>query len=319
MFVRPIALSFDDVLLVPKRGILEKRADADIGSEVVSGLKVEIPIISAPMQSVTEREMARAMNYAGAFGIIHRFLDIDQQVKEYLAGYPAGAAIGINEGYERWEKLLDVGCNVICLDVAHAHHDSIETFIRNAGTDLVSSTQLIVGNVATGEGAQFLADLGVAAVKVGIGPGAACTTREVTGFGFPQLQAISEVSNAIYDWGVKIIADGGIRNSGDIVKALAAGADTVMIGRLFAGADESPHPGMYWGMASHRVNGHHAPEGIEAIVERTGPIKDTLKSLAWGIRSGISYAGAKDLEGLRENAEFVMISGLAFEENKTRV
>ena len=118
---------------------------------------------------------------------------------------------------------------------------------------------------------------------------------------------------------VPIIADGGIRNSGDIVKALAAGADTVMLGRLLAGADESPHPGLYWGMASKRVNGHHAPEGIEGIVPHTGPVKTTLKELAWGIKSGISYAGAVNLEELRANAEFIRVSPMSMSETGTRL
>ncbi len=326
MRIRPPAISFDDVLLVPKRGILEKREMADISSEVVPGLKVEIPIISAPMESVTEGKMAAAMNSSGGYGIIHRNMEIGDQVAHLrradlgaTAPRRAGAAIGINKGYERWDRLVEVGCNVICIDVAHGHHDSVARFIKMAPRELRESTSLIVGNVATAEGAQFLANLDVAAVKVGIGPGAACTTREVTGFGVPQLSAISDVFSGIFDCGVKIIADGGIRNSGDIVKALAAGADTVMIGRLFAGAAESPHPGLYWGMASKRVNSHHAPEGIEGAVEHTGPIKDTLKTLAWGIRSGISYAGGTNLEDLRENAEFVQITNLGFSENLTRL
>lgn len=330
-----IGLSFDDVLLVPKRGILEKREMADISSEVVPGLKVEIPIIAAPMESVTESKMAAAIRRAGGYGIIHRNMDIRIQQQQVLAAEMgdtvkgvAGAAIGINEGYERWEKLLDVGCKVICIDVAHGHSNSIDRYIRNAGKDLRENTSLIVGNVCTGDGAKFLAELGVAAVKVGIGPGAACSTREVTGFGYPQLSAIDEVVHALWqdyatmvdgEGALTVIADGGIRNSGDIVKALAAGANTVMIGRLFAGADESPVPGHYWGMASKKVNGHHAPEGVEGVVEYTGPVVHTLKSLAWGVRSGISYAGATNLQWLQANAEFVRVTSLGHGENQTRL
>lgn len=320
--VRPdIALSFDDVLLVPQEGILEKREHADISAEVVHGLKVNVPIISAPMASVTENKMAWAMQDNGAYGIIHRFLEVNKQIDEWVsAGKHCGVAIGINEGYTRWERLLEAGCRTFCLDIAHAHHTAIAKFIRGAGDDLLTRSDLIVGNVATGRGAQFLADLGVAAVKVGIGPGAACTTREVTGFGFPQLSAILNVAQALmHDDHVRIIADGGIRTSGDIVKALAAGADTVMLGRLLAGADESPHPGLYWGMASKRVNGHHAPEGVEGVVDRTGPVENTLKNLAWGIRSGVSYAGATNLHELRKNAVFTRVTPLSMGESGTRL
>jgi IMP dehydrogenase len=170
----------------------------------------------------------------------------------------------------------------------------------------------------------FLGDLGVQGIKVGIGPGAACTTREVTGFGVPQLTAIMDVREAIdfYDKRtnkVTLIADGGIKNSGDIVKALAAGADTVMLGRLLAGCDESPLPGMYWGMASKKVNGHHAPEGIDGSVERTGSVKETIKNLTWGIRSGMSYAGVEHLEDLRSTTEFIRVSPQSMMESGTRL
>jgi IMP dehydrogenase/GMP reductase len=193
------------------------------------------------------------------------------------------------------------------------------SFIDNAKN--VSDSLLIVGNVATAEAANELATKvgGIAAIKVGIGPGAACTTREVTGFGVPQLTAIMDVADALRGTGIKIIADGGIKSSGDIVKALAAGADTVMLGRLLAGADESPHPGLYWGMASYRVNGHHAPEGVEGVVERTGPVGRTIKQLAWGIKSGVSYGGGTDLDGLRRNAEFVRVTPLSMGESGTRL
>lgn len=316
-----MGLSFDDVLLKPHLGVLEKRERADISAEVVEGIRIKVPIISSPMASVTESKMAKAMKENGGFGIIHRFLTVEDQIKELrLAGYDCAVAIGINEGYERWYQLGENGCTVFCLDVAHAHHESISKFISEAPKDLLED-RLIVGNVATASGALFLADLGVAAIKVGIGPGAACTTRAVTGFGVPQLTAIMDVYEALslHYPNVRIIADGGIKTSGDIVKALAAGADTVMLGRLLAGADESPHPGLYWGMASKRVNGHHAPEGVEGVVERTGPVAETLKNLAWGIRSGVSYAGATDLDELRRYAEFYQVTSLSMGESGTRI
>jgi IMP dehydrogenase len=327
---KEIGLSYDDVLLVPKKGVLKKRGEADLSAFLFKDDEIAIPIISAPMSSVTESGMAIAMRRAGGLGIIHRFMDIDEQVAEFklAAGWSraseglmvnlwrTGVAIGINE-IERFHRLWEAGAKVFCLDVAHAHHEVVGDKMEEL-KKYDPECMLIVGNVATGEGAEFLVECGADAVKVGIGPGAACTTREVTGFGMPQLTAVMEVYDAI-GGEVPIIADGGIKNSGDIVKALAAGADTVMLGRLLAGADEAPHPGEYFGMASKRVNGHNAPEGVEGIVERTGPVEDTIKKLTWGIRSGISYAGATNLEELRENAEFIQVSHSVHLESGVRI
>jgi len=311
------------VLLSPQHGHLRKREAADLTTELFRGHLLGIPIVSAPMDSVTESEMAVAMSIAGGFGIIHRFMTVDEQVAQFgIRPQPftnKGAALGVNEGYERFDRLYDAGVRVFCVDIAHAHHETVADFLSNMPKR--DDARIIAGNVATNSGARFLCELGVHAVKVGIGPGAACSTRLVTGFGVPQLTAINEVSWIVRDSfsHVRIIADGGIKNSGDIVKALAAGADTVMLGRLLAGADESPHPGLYWGMASHRVNSHHAPEGIEGSVPRTGTLRETLKPLLWGLRSGISYGGGSTIKELRENAEFIRVSSLASIESGTRL
>lgn len=319
-----VALSFDDVLLVPKYSTLAKRSHADISSAIVHGISLPVPIVAAPMSCVTEAKMAHAMNEAGGYSIIHRMMSIEDQVKQWWSGpFPEdwwtnrmAAAIGINEGYDRFSALFKAGCRQFCLDIAHAHHNSVEQFIKKLHLEEIF---LMAGNVATPEGAVFLAELGVNSIKVGIGPGAACTTREVTGFGVPQLTAIMEVAEAVSDSGISVIADGGIRDSGDIVKALAAGADAVMLGRLLAGSQESPFPGLYFGMASKRINGHHAPEGVEGKVPYTGPVSDTIERLAWGIKSGLSYAGANNLKELRENAEFRLVSPMSLAESKARI
>jgi IMP dehydrogenase len=320
-------LSFDDVLLVPKHGHLRKREAADLRTHLVSDVMLDIPIVSAPMDSVTEFDMAYAMHREGGTGIIHRFSSIDEQVKNFVLAFVGpqtwwGAAIGVNEGYDRWDALYNVGCRVFCLDIAHADHETVKDFLLNAPAEL-RGTYIIAGNVATAEGVLFLARLGVDCVKVGIGPGAACSTRQVTGFGVPQLSAImwarAALDNSTGLDSVTIMADGGIKNSGDIVKALAAGADTVMLGRLLAGANESPHPGLYWGMASKRVNNHHAPEGVEGTVPHTGSLHDTLKPLLWGVRSGISYGGGTTIKDLQDNVEFIRVSSLAQMESGTRV
>jgi IMP dehydrogenase len=316
-------LSYDDVLLVPRRGVLRSRADADISSTLVGSIRLDVPIVSAPMSSVTGSEMARAMSYAGGIGVLHRDCSIVEQGAMYDAMYDApvvdtAVSIGLDDGISRTSRLMVNGASIFVLDVAHAHSDAVISFVEQwhwmfSDDDIY----LIVGNIATASAARDLAASGADALKVGIGPGAACTTREVTGFGVPQLTAIKDVVEM--NTGLPVIADGGIKNSGDIVKALVAGADTVMIGRLLAGADEAPHPGEYFGMASKRVNGHNAPEGVEGPVERTGPVSDTIKTLAWGIRSAVSYAGARNLDELRWNTEFIRISEGSRIETRTRL
>lgn len=314
--------SFDDLLLVPQHGVLESRKDADISSEVFEGLRIDVPIISANMPAVTESSMANAMIECGAFSILHRFNSIEDQVKEFnkVGVNRVGISIGIKDGIERTFELASVGAFVFCLDVAHGDSEKVIEFVENWKAYFKNQFFLIAGNIVTSKAAYNLIEAGADAVKVGIGPGAACTTREVTGFGFPQLSAIDEVAQVKkYFPDSRVIADGGIRNSGDIVKALAAGADTVMVGRLLAGCDEAPNPGSYFGSASKRVNGHNAPEGIEGSVEKVGPVKDAVKKLAWGIRSGISYAGAANIQELRENAEWVKVSHQTMIESGTRL
>lgn len=315
------ALSFDDVLLVPRCSTVSSRKDINIASDLFEGIRLRVPIISAPMSCVTESDMAIAMAQAGGIGIIHRFMEPEKEVVEYKkvdeSGHLAICAIGINEGYERYEMLMDAGCDMFCVDVAHAHSLAVEKWFE--GASRTSDNYMMVGNIATAHAAEFLLDLPIDSVKVGIGPGAVCSTREVTGYGVPQLTAIIEVASVMNGAVVTVVADGGIRNSGDIVKALAAGADTVMIGRLLAGADESPFPGVYFGMASKKMNGHHAPEGVEGSVPLTGPVADTLKQLAWGIRSGVSYGGSKSLKWLREDAEFRVVTAQSLAESSTRI
>jgi len=309
-------LTFDDVLLLPRAGVLEKREMADISSEVVPGKKVDIPILSANMPSVTGIEMTKAMSLAGGLGVLHRFNSIEEAGLDYLScsGYSKGVSLGLKDGLDRAQHILKVGNPIFFLDVAHGHHYQVARFVGSFRSQFGDEPKLVVGNFATQEGVYDLLDmhLKVDGIKVGVGPGAACTTREVTGFGVPQLTAIMEAREVLDQFkrlqAPTLIADGGIKNSGDIVKALAAGADTVMIGRLLAGCDEAPQPGVYYGNASKHVNNHHAPEGVHGKVERTGSVKDVLKRLSWGIRSGISYGGATNLQELRENARWLRVS-----------
>jgi len=322
------ALTFEDVLLEPQHGVLDTRANADISSEIVKGAVRPLPIISANMPSVTNSLMAIELWENGATGALHRFDSIAMNIVQFQNVVFKGArticSLGLHDGLERFEALAIEGCKIFILDIAHADSKRVISFINDFWQYIFvnnhTEIKLIVGNVATYEGALRLAEVGVDGIKVGIGPGAACLTREVTGFGVPQLSAIQDVARIKeYYPDIKLIADGGIKNSGDIVKALAAGADTVMIGRLFAGCDEAPNPNTYFGNASKRINGHNAPEGAFGEIESTGQVKDVLKKLAWGIRSGISYAGATNIEELRENAVWIKVSQGTKLESGTRI
>lgn len=333
--IRPMGLTFDDVLLVPKKTSVESRANVDLSSNLTPKIKLKIPIISANMDTVTEGAMALEMARAGGIGIIHRFLSIKDQVDQVSLvkkeGFLVGAAIGIKGDYvNRTEALLKAGCSVIVIDIAHGHSE----FLIKALVELkkrFKMTEFIAGNVATAEAAAELIKNGADAIKVGIGPGALCTTRVVAGTGVPQITAIMEVSAVAQKQGVPIIADGGIRYAGDIVKALAAGASTVMIGSLLAGCEESPALTFYRnsekfkltrGMASLTANyerqfkdasirkdlKEYAAEGVEAIVSYKGSVAHLINQFVWGVKSGFSYCGAHHIKKLWQNAEFIQIS-----------
>jgi IMP dehydrogenase len=463
------ALTFDDVLLVPKRSSIHSRKDVDLSTRLSRNIKLNIPIVSANMDSVTESAMAISMAHNGGIGIIHRFMPVERQVEEVLKVKRAesviieepytiwpsatmsdakrlmqekgvsgllvvdankkllgiltardllfedndlnrvselmtpmkslhtasadasidearqllrkykleklplvdeegrlrglitskdmvtlaerpqackdskgqltvGAAVGIREGYiERARALVDAGVDVLVVDVAHGHSDRVLNVVRKLKKEL-SQVDVIAGNVATPEGTKDLIDAGADAVKVGIGSGSICITRIVTGAGVPQLTAVLECAEAARESGVPIIADGGIRNSGDITKALATGASSVMIGSMLAGTEESPgvtvmrngrkykiHRGMASVGASMKRGTEEAEdeaalleyvaEGIEAFVPYRGTSHEILAQLAGGIRSGLSYCGAKTLVELRQNASFVRLTSAALKES----
>jgi IMP dehydrogenase len=465
-------LTFDDVLLVPKRSPIVSRSQTNLRTKLSRNITLNIPIISANMDTVTESGMAIALAREGGIGIIHRFMTIDDQVDEILkvkrsesvmieqpytikpdltvaeakkamtefsvsgllveeggklfgiitrrditfeknnklkvselmtkdvvtakAGitidqakeilhnkrieklpviddkkhivglitskdilkmeeYPhaskdrkgrllVGAAVGVKGDYlERTEALLEAGADIIVVDIAHGHSENaINTvhMIKKAFPDC----ELIAGNVATGEGSNDLIKAGVDAIKVGVGSGSICITRVVTGSGVPQLTAVIDTVKVARDYGVPIISDGGIRNSGDITKALAAGASSVMIGSLFGGTDESPGKTlvkngkkykMYRGMASfyaslgrkYREAGpqvvdsddlnDYVPEGVEAMVPYKGSVVEIIRQMAGGLRSGLSYCGAKTIPEMQKNAEFIKITSAGYIESQS--
>lgn len=465
-----LGLTFDDILLVPKKSPVASRQDVDTSSNFSRHVKLSIPIVSANMDTVTESTMAIAVAREGGLGIIHRFMTVEQQVAEVMrvkrwehviindpytlpplatlgdmigaqekfgvtsflvvdedttlvgiitardivfeknestrvnqlmtprerlitaaadinqvdakhllhqhrieklplvdAGgklvglitlsdilkrekFPAtakdtngrllvGGAIGVKDDFlERAAELIKAGTDVLVLDIAHGHSDIALSAIK-AIRQKFSSVELVAGNVATATGTAELIAAGVDAIKVGVGPGSMCTTRVVTGSGVPQFTAIADCATEAKKHNIPIIADGGIRASGDIVKALAAGASAVMIGNLFAGTDESPGQlitrggqkvKVYQGMASRGAAKSRSwrqreqlddtsfnemvPEGVEAVVPYRGPVRDTLHQLVGGLRSGLSYGGATNISGLQKNAEFIQITAAGWKE-----
>lgn len=254
-----------------------------------------------------------------------------------------GAAVGVKGDYlERTEALLESGADAIVVDIAHGHSDNAINTVRNIKKAL-PSCELIAGNVATGEGTRDLISAGVDAVKVGVGSGSICITRVVTGSGVPQLTAVMDSVKIAKDYGVPLISDGGIRTSGDATKAIAAGSSSVMVGSLFGGTDESPGKTlvkngkkfkMYRGMASFyaslgrkfREEGHeiidsddlndYVPEGVEAMVPYKGSVVEIIRQLVGGLRSGLSYCGARTISDMQNNANFVKISSAGFLESQ---
>lgn len=322
-------LTFDDVLLVPQYSTLKSRAEANPAT-TIANMSLAIPIVSANMDTVTELPMARAMSGMGGLGILHRYASVDS-VSEWVsrlvdAGHLAVPSIGVQSGdLEAAKRYVDQGAQAICVDVAHG--DSLHT-IEMVKKVSVLGVPVIAGNVATLEGARRLAGAGAATVKVGVGPGAVCQTRVVTGHGIPQLSAIMDVADLKNEFpSVTVIADGGIRNGGDIVKALAAGADAVMIGSLLAGTIESPGDvtggyKIYRGMASAEAQlcwrgsvSNKAPEGVSVTVPYVGAVGPVVAGLVGGIKSGMSYSGARTLAELREAAQFVEITSNGVKEN----
>ena len=327
-------LTFDDVLLMPKKSEIKSRREPDLESYLTKNLKIKTPIISANMDTVTEDKMATAMNQVGAVGILHRFVSIADQVLFLNAVKESGASIlaasiGVNDDYkERAAALIKAGCNVITIDIAHGHSVTMMDVMKWV-KDQYPSVELIAGNIASAEAAYDLIQAGADAIKVGIGPGSMCTTRIITGCGVPQLTSISLCSEVAREYKIPVIADGGIKTSGDIVKAFAAGASTVMLGSMLSGTLETPGEvkhgkKQYRGMASKSAQVSWrggVPEGMAAEGESTfvpikGHVKDVVLELTGGIRSGMSYLNATSLSEISEKALFMEMSSNGVSESR---
>ena len=338
------ALTFDDVTLAPRYSeVLPSQVDTS--TFLRNDYKINIPLLSSAMDTVTESKMAIAVAKAGGIGVIHRNFTIDNQIKEIRKvkskNLKVGAAVGAGElESKRALAIIKEKIDLIVVDTAHGHTKRVKEIIKIIKKNKNKKTLLCAGNIATAEAANFLAKLGVDIIKVGIGPGSICTTRLVAGIGVPQLSAIINVKKGLKNKKVKIIADGGIKFSGDIAKALAAGADAVMIGSLFAGTDEAPGKiikknGKYYksfrGMGSigamnkgsadryfqtkQKDTSKYVPEGVEGLVKYKGELSKIIFQLVGGLKSSMGYLGRKNIKDLRKNAKFVKITKAGFYES----
>jgi|TARA_B110001452_G_scaffold226235_1_gene200549 IMP dehydrogenase len=337
------ALTFDDVLILPKYSNVLP-ADTDISLNLTKKIALKVPFLSSAMDTVTESTMAVAMANAGGIGIIHRNLKIKNQSQEVIKvkrkKLLVGAAIGTNqEDLERARVLIGSGADLIVIDTAHGHSEKVLKTLSIL-KKIDNKIPICVGNIATGEAAKKLYNAGADIIKVGIGPGSICTTRMVAGIGVPQISAIMEVKNAIKKNKIKIISDGGIKFSGDIAKALAAGADAIMMGSIFAGTDESPGKKFkfkgktykqYRGMGSigamssgsanryfqknYKDKSKFVPEGVEGRVEYKGSLAKIIYQLQGGLRSSMGYIGAKKLSEINNKATFIKITKAGFYES----
>lgn len=350
------ALTFDDVLLVPQYSEITPDM-ADVSTKLTNTFKMNVPFLSAAMDTVSEHKLVTALALAGGLGVIHKNMSIADQAKEVemVKNYEfdneknkrvlidkkgrlcVGAAIGVTaDMMDRVHALMDAGVNVFVLDSAHGDSKNIINAIKKLRLEY-PSMELIAGNVATYEGALDLMKAGASAVKVGMGPGSICTTRIIAGIGVPQLQAVMDCARASKEMNVPIIADGGIKYSGDVVKALAAGANTVMLGGLFATCEEAPGDiyesngkkyRTYRGMGSIEAmakgstdryfqTGHKkfVAEGVQGIVEVKTTVEELVFQLIGGLKAGMGYCGSKDISTLQEKGTFIKITNNALLES----
>jgi IMP dehydrogenase len=333
--------SFDDVLIVPKYNKIFSRRDVSFRTRVTRNHFIDIPILAANMDTVCESKMAIALGKLGGLGVIHRFLTIEEEAREVrrvkAENLLCAAAVGVNDmAQERVKALAESGVDIIVLDIAHGHS-------KRAGKmldwikDNFSGVDVMAGNIATKDAAEYFLSKGADAVKVGIGAGAACTTRVMAGAGVPQITAVMDAYEATQGR-IPICADAGIKNPGDIVKAIGAGGDTVMIGFMFAGCEETPGEIIekygkqfkeYRGMASYdatlkklQLDGKTkeeviSVEGEKTIVECKGKVEEVVKKLLGGLASGMTYVGADCIEKLCGKADFIQITSAGRKESGT--
>lgn len=332
--------SYDDVLLTPQKSEIRSRSLVSLKTFLTKTFFLDIPIISSNMDSVTGDKMAISLGKLGGIGVLPRFNSLEEQIETLLTvkkeGVKVGCSLGIKEGYEeKAQQLVNSGCDLIVIDVAHGHMQQVievTSYIKNKFPNL----PLVSGNVATYEATDDLYAAGADIVKVGIGPGSICTTRIQTGHGVPQITAIFEASKAAKKHNKTLIADGGIKNSGDIVKAFGAGASAVMLGNILAGTNEAPGETIdingkkykkYFGSTSLEQKQKHLEmqkqdsnylnhiEGVSGAVSLSGDLEKLILQLKSGIASGFSYSGAQNITEFHQKARFIAITPSGYKES----
>ncbi len=334
------SLALDDILLRPQFSELKSRKEVNLKTKIAD-FELMIPIIPAPMSTITEYKMAKAFSDMGSFGIIHRYLNHEKQIEEIKKLKKENckiiaAAISTNDK-KRIEKLVKTGANLLCIEVAYGYNKNSINTIKYLKKNY-PNIKIMSGNIATGDAVEPLMDEGVDILRVGFGGGSVCTTRIKTGVGVPNAAALDDVKYNIWKYKdekkrkeVSVILDGGIKNSGDIVKALALGADAVMVGRLVAGTDETPGEIIregnsykeYSGMASlkeqKKYKGNDTEdlyeEGVAIRVPYKGPVKDIIKNITQTMKAGFAYLGARNIKELRYKAFFIKITPNGFYES----
>ncbi len=333
----PVGLTFDDVLLEPRFSDVV-RSEVDLSAQVTKKIKIKIPIIAAAMDTVSESAMGIVLGKLGGLAVLHRNNTIDEAVtmakKVKSKSLITSVSVGPHD-LERAVALDKAGVDIIVVDCAHAHNKKIIASAKKIKKSI--KAQLMVGNLATAEAAEQFVGF-VDAIKVGIGPGSICTTRVVAGIGVPQLSAILDVVRVAKKKNVPVVADGGLKYSGDVVKALAAGASTVMLGSMLAGTKESPGKvikingqtvKVYRGMGSlgamkkgqstdryfQKGNKKYVPEGVEGVIKYKGTVEEVIWNLVGGLKSGMGYIGAKNIEQMNKKAKFIRITNASLKES----
>lgn len=337
LYKKEMQLSFDDVLLIPQPANIESRSLIDLTPKPILDFNLKLPFIASPMTTVSEHEMAMALGELGCLAIIHRYNSIEQQadICKKILNVPYGAALGVQDTIERAEALYKIGCRLFCVDVAHGHNMNVKNAVKalqNWGNN--KGIHIMAGNIATSEGFSALIRHGADSIRVGIGPGSICETQVQTGHGMPQLSSLMDIQ--LYRQYFKnieqyVVADGGIKNSGDATKALAFGADYLMMGSIFSGTDEAPgifyhlsdgtKVKSYIGMAAKESQiswkgTFSSLEGIASYTKYKGSVKDVVSELERGVRSGLSYSGCRDLQDFMEHSLYITRSNSSIVEGK---
>ena len=329
-------LTYDDVNIIPKYSELGSREDVKLNTRFTKNTELQIPIVTSPMDTVTGLDMAKEMLEWGTCGVIHRFQSIEEQSKMVaeLNTHMVGAAIGVTGDFiERAQELVKVGVPILCMDVAHGHHKLVKEAIRRIKNEVNGQVDLMVGNISTGESARDLCEWGADGLRIGIGGGSLCSTRIQTGVGVPMVSSILSCVAVADEYDVPCMADGGIRNIGDVCKGLGAGADTVMLGSLLSGTKETPGvitkqgqwpnevlQKKYRGSASIESKTDRGEtknvEGYSTTIPYKGKVKRIISDVIDGLKSSMSYVGANNIEEFQSKCELIKVTNAGVIEAK---